>query len=234
MEREGLGRFMWHANQILEVIDGILEGEGGLLGALPPEGERELAEESLLGQWLAYTQNLVLRVAELEREVVGLRELCKGGMGVPGVACTPSSGTRNGDTRKGKGREKGGENSQEGWTDRRPKSSRKERYILAGLTPSLWTRLQSALSASEQISISREQRAYRRGFTAQGLLESLHSPHPNSDSESANGVEPRDDSWVPDNIVAWIECSSRVYRCQGMRRGCLWCLLGMLGLGWRW
>ena len=235
VDREGLPRFMWHANQILEIIDGVLEGEGGLLGALPVGGgrgdgekgerneeERKLAEESLFGQWLVYTQDLVLRVAELEREVVGLRELCAGAMAVPSVAQRPDNrGSGSGDG--------SGSGTRETETEEQEQITEKERYILAGLTPSLWTRLQSALSASEQLSVTREQRAYRRGFTAQGLLESL--PHPDSETESATNIshrpsstrasqldldrELRDDSWVPDNIVAWIECSSRIFRCQG-------------------
>ena len=191
---DNMGRYLMHANSVLEYIDNHYEKSGGLLACLPPEKDddmREWAEQTLLGQWLAYTQNLVLRVAELEREVVGFREVLVGGN------FTPPAVTRNdGGHGQGGGKEEESQN----------------RYVLAGLTPALFGRLQSELDAPEAIAVTREQRARRRGFAAEGLR--YRSKHRPSDDSTIDIQE----NWIPDNVVAWIECTSRIYRCQGDER----------------
>jgi hypothetical protein len=60
-----------HANACLERLDHEFSSEGGLMALLPTDDETETADRknarnSLLGQWLAFTQHLVGRMHELE------------------------------------------------------------------------------------------------------------------------------------------------------------------------
>jgi hypothetical protein len=60
-----------HANACLERLDHEFSAKGGLMALLPGDGEHEgpdraAARNSLLGQWLAFTQHLVRRTHELE------------------------------------------------------------------------------------------------------------------------------------------------------------------------
>lgn len=86
-ELDDVGRLLRHVNEMLEIIDATYEDEGGLLAAMPDlhsllaeesnrqlrmEEAKTLCEGTILGQWMGFTQNLIKRVAELEREVVGL------------------------------------------------------------------------------------------------------------------------------------------------------------------
>jgi hypothetical protein len=93
-----------HVNECLEEIDHALSPRGGLLALLPLAAEMGAgeggSERSLFGQWLHYTQNLVRRVVELERDVARLRELVatSGQMIVPGVSATdPNAGDEPGE-----------------------------------------------------------------------------------------------------------------------------------------
>jgi len=85
-----------HVNECLEEIDHAFSPRGGLLALLPPEtmDVKGDSEKNVFGQWLHYTQTLVRRVAELERDVVLLREILGSGeMVVPGViAIDPKAG----------------------------------------------------------------------------------------------------------------------------------------------
>ncbi|KAH8911364.1 hypothetical protein BR93DRAFT_943373 [Coniochaeta sp. PMI_546] len=62
---------LMHANACLERLDHEFGAEGGLMALLPGDGEHEQADKaaarnSLLGQWLGFTQHLVRRTHELE------------------------------------------------------------------------------------------------------------------------------------------------------------------------
>jgi hypothetical protein len=78
-----------HANEILERLDHEHSFTGGILGMLPTDGEledsfmKEIAEKSVLGQWLTFTRALVMRVHELERGYVNALEVVTGEAIVP-------------------------------------------------------------------------------------------------------------------------------------------------------
>ncbi|KAJ9158092.1 hypothetical protein NKR19_g3656 [Coniochaeta hoffmannii] len=64
---------LMHANACLERLDHEFGAEGGLMAVLPgdegeheDEGDKAAARNSLLGQWLSFTQHLVRRAHELE------------------------------------------------------------------------------------------------------------------------------------------------------------------------
>ncbi|KAI9830634.1 MAG: hypothetical protein M1819_005444 [Sarea resinae] len=96
-----VAQYVQHANELLEALDEAYAEQGGLLALLPHEEEgkptsafddaalplplsssaaaehspRALASQTLLGQWMLYTQALVERVGHLEREVSTSRAL---------------------------------------------------------------------------------------------------------------------------------------------------------------
>ncbi|KAI9790304.1 MAG: hypothetical protein M1833_001963 [Piccolia ochrophora] len=74
-----------HVNECLEVLDDRYAEYGGLFALLPREESeaRTQADDTVLGQWLAYTTRLVARVAELEGEVARTRDLLAGEAVVP-------------------------------------------------------------------------------------------------------------------------------------------------------
>lgn len=64
---------LMHANEILERLDHEYSAMGGILGIIPLKSENveeqralEQAKTTLIGQWILYTQNLVVRMHELE------------------------------------------------------------------------------------------------------------------------------------------------------------------------
>ncbi|KAF2973567.1 hypothetical protein GQX73_g60 [Xylaria multiplex] len=64
---------LMHANEILERLDHEYSAMGGLLGIIPLENEKvdegqalKQAKTTLVGQWILYTQHLVVRMHELE------------------------------------------------------------------------------------------------------------------------------------------------------------------------
>lgn len=64
-------RLLMHANECLERLDHEFSATGGLLSILPTgeeleEDDMEAAKNSLMGQWLVFTQHLVGRMHELE------------------------------------------------------------------------------------------------------------------------------------------------------------------------
>ncbi|KAM7199920.1 hypothetical protein V8F20_005569, partial [Naviculisporaceae sp. PSN 640] len=78
-----------HANACLERLDHEFSPVGGLMGLLPtpaedPEGEEiARARESLLGQWLLFTQHLVGRMHELERSYGNALDALSGEAAIP-------------------------------------------------------------------------------------------------------------------------------------------------------
>jgi hypothetical protein len=78
-----------HANEILERLDHEHSYTGGILGILPDDDElgddfmKEIAEKSVLGQWLTFTRALVMKVHELERGFANALEVLAGEAIVP-------------------------------------------------------------------------------------------------------------------------------------------------------
>ncbi|KOS20492.1 hypothetical protein ESCO_005363 [Escovopsis weberi] len=77
-----------HANECLEVLDHEYAATGGLLSLLPTEdaedaAQLESARNTLLGQWLLFTQHLVARMHELELSYAGALDVLAGEAVVP-------------------------------------------------------------------------------------------------------------------------------------------------------
>jgi hypothetical protein len=80
-----------HANACLERLDHEFSSEGGLMAVLPPDGpedskDKQSARNSLLGQWLAFTQHLVRRSHELELSYGNALDVLAGDATVPYAA----------------------------------------------------------------------------------------------------------------------------------------------------
>ncbi len=144
---------MAHANEVLEQLDHRLSPQGGLLALLPPDddGNSKESEKGIFGQWLRYTQALVGRVAELEREVALMREL------LGGDDTAPSARGRR--TPSGK--------------EARRTVLPQDRYVLAGLNDALWVRLNEDLDITAGMTAAKNRRAEEqlrpRGRSGQGL-----------------------------------------------------------------
>ncbi len=79
---------MVHANACLERLDHEFSATGGLLGILPTSEEHDThelrsARNSLLGQWLVFTQHLVARMHELERSYANALDALSGEAAIP-------------------------------------------------------------------------------------------------------------------------------------------------------
>jgi hypothetical protein len=79
---------LMHANACLERLDHEFGAEGGLMAVLPGDGEHDAADKaaarnSLLGQWLSFTQHLVRRAHELEIGYGNALDLVRGDAVLP-------------------------------------------------------------------------------------------------------------------------------------------------------
>ena len=75
-ETDDMNTLMAHVNETLELLGHRFSSHGGLLALLPPESKHgKEGDRYIFGQWLHYTQALVGRVVELEREIALTREL---------------------------------------------------------------------------------------------------------------------------------------------------------------
>lgn len=75
-----------HANEILEMLDHEYAAKGGLLSILPPKEEvedRKRAETTVLGQWIVYTQQLVQRLHDIERQYANAMDVLASEATVP-------------------------------------------------------------------------------------------------------------------------------------------------------
>ncbi|KAI9705579.1 MAG: hypothetical protein M1836_006335 [Candelina mexicana] len=138
-----------HANSLLEVLDENLSAEGGLLSLLPSLGtsERKAAEETILGQWLVYTSNLVRRVGELEKEIINARDVLSGEALVP-KSTTSSTFSSNSNLHT---------------ATTLPLLTTQDRYILTGLSRELHSTLSAHLTASEHTMAHQGSRAAYEG-----------------------------------------------------------------------
>lgn len=79
---------LYHANECLEILDHELSATGGLMSVLPASNELESkhledARGTLIGQWLSFTQRIVSRIHDLEREYAQALDLLGGDSVVP-------------------------------------------------------------------------------------------------------------------------------------------------------
>lgn len=77
-----------HANECLEILDHEFSATGGLLSILPTDhdieaDQLEVAKETLIGQWLIYTQALVARMHDLEIDYANSLDLLGGEAVIP-------------------------------------------------------------------------------------------------------------------------------------------------------
>ena len=216
-----LGEVLQHANRLLEILDLNFQWRGGILGVLPlltdivgragvedMKEARESAEGTILGQWIVWTQRLVERVAALERDVVGLREVLGGERMVPRALREEKRKGKRKEKERGKGKGKGKERARDDDDDEEEGSEEddivdQDLYLLAGLSSQLWNQLHDELDISETIATTREENARKRGFGA----DSFRQRGPNE--------APDDGVTISGDITAWIECTSRIYRVQG-------------------
>lgn len=149
-----MSTLMAHADENLDLLDHRCSSQGGLLALMPPADEDgKESERGIFGQWLLYTQALVGRVAELEREVALMREL------VGGEQMTPSVRGR---------RTVGGKGAKE-------LVFPQDRYVLAGLNESTWERLNEELDVTAEMIAAKDKRAGEklrsRGWSGEDLID---------------------------------------------------------------
>ena len=140
-ETGDMSTLMAHANENLEILDHYFSPQGGLLALLPPDdGNGKQSERGIFGQWLRYTQALVDRVAELEREVALMREILGSEHMMPNVRGKRTAG------------------------DVRAKEIvfPQDRYVLAGLNDALWERLHKDLDIAAEMNAAKDRRAHER------------------------------------------------------------------------
>lgn len=153
-ETGDMNTLMAHANENLELLDHRFSSQGGLLALLPPSSKHgEESEKGIFGQWLHYTQFLVGRVAELEREIALMRELL-------GSEYSPFNV---------------GEQSTAGKEGAGGIVFPHDRYVLAGLSEFMWERLNEELDVTAEIATARDDRAGEklrsRGCSGEDLID---------------------------------------------------------------
>lgn len=152
-----------------------------------------MVQDTILGQWLIYTTNLVQRVSELEAEVANAREVLAGEAMVPmrlvsqgadAVGEVVAAGTADGGARTGA----------EGLCGR-VMVFPQDRYVLANCGAGLWERLNEELAAREQGLEARERDRVRtlRGGKVRGEPGVGHALQP----------------------VTYMDVQSRIYRVKG-------------------
>lgn len=174
-----------HANKLLTYLDNRHASSGGILSMTSSPA----TAHTLLGQWLLYTSRLVVRLAELEREVVNLREVLGNEALVAGVRAHASQ-------------------NQNGESSAREMLFPQDRYVLAGLSDALWLRITEALSISAEEAIDREINTGVGMVRGSGLFETT-SAGTESDSETDQ------EQARYGNVVSWVETTARLYRVRG-------------------
>lgn len=174
-----------HANKLLTYLDHRHASTGGILSMTPSPA----TAHTLLNQWLLYTSRLVVRLAELEREVVNLREVLGNEALVAGVRAHASQ-------------------NQNGESSAREMLFPQDRYVLAGLSDALWLRITEALSISAEETINREVGNGVGMVRGSGPFEKTSAgtdSDPEIDQEQARYG----------NVVSWVETTARLYRVRG-------------------
>ena len=174
-----------HANKLLTYLDHRHASTGGILSMTPSSA----TAQTLLSQWLLYTSRLVARLAELEREVVNLREVLGNEALVARVRAHASF-------------------NQNGESSAREMLFPQDRYVLAGLSDALWLRITEALSISAEEAINRGIDNDVGTVRGLGTFETTSAGaefDPEADDEQARYG----------NIVSWVETTARLYRVRG-------------------
>ena len=174
-----------HANKLLTDLDDRYASTGGILSMTPSSA----VAHTLLSQWLLYTSRLVVRLAELEREVVNLREVL-GNEALVAMVRAHASQNQNGES------------------SAREMLFPQDRYVLAGLSDALWLRITEALSISDEEAIDREI------STGVGMVRGsgpFHTTSAGTDSDPASDQE----QVRYGKVVSWVETTARLYRVRG-------------------
>lgn len=174
-----------HANKLLTYLDHRYASTGGILSMTPSSA----AAHTLLGQWLLYTSRLVVRVAALEREVVNLREVLGNEALVAGVRAHASQ-------------------NQNGESSAREMLFPQDRYVLAGLSDTLWLRITEALSISAEEAIDREIDTGAGMVRGSGPFQTSTGTDPDPATNQEEQVRYGD-------VVSWVETTARLYRVRG-------------------
>ena len=174
-----------HANKLLTYLDNRHASTGGILSMTSSTA----TAHTLLGQWLLYTSRLVVRLAELEREVVNLREVLGNEALVAGVRAHASQ-------------------NQNGESSAREMLFPQDRYVLAGLSDALWLRITEALSISAEEAIDREI------DTGVGMVRGS-GPFETTSAGTESDSETDQEQARYGNVVSWVETTARLYRVRG-------------------
>ena len=173
-----------HVNKLLTYLDDRYAATGGILSMKPDPATKN----TLLSQWLLYTSRLVVRVAELEREVVNLREVLANESLVARVRAHASQ-------------------NQNGESSAREMLFPQDRYVLAGLNDALWLRISEALSLSDDEAIDRENDTGVGTVRGSGPFRAVTGSGPGS---AAGGEQA-----IYGDVVSWVETNARLYRVRG-------------------
>lgn len=145
--------------------------------------------QTLLSQWLLYTSRLVARLAELEREVINLREVLGNEALVAGVRAHASQ-------------------NQNGESSAREMLFPQDRYVLAGLSDALWLRITEALSISAEEAIN-------RGIDNDVGTVRGSGPFETTSAGADFDLEADQEQARYGDIVSWVETTARLYRVRG-------------------
>ena len=145
---------MAHVNENLELLDHRFSSHGGLLALLPRKDKHgKEGDRGIFGQWLYYTQALVRRVVELEREIALMRELLGSEYSSSHVS----------------------EQSTAGKKGARSLIFPQDRYVLAGLSEVIWERFNKELNVTAEMATARDNRAREvlrsRGWSGEDLVD---------------------------------------------------------------
>lgn len=174
-----------HANKLLTYLDDRYASSGGILSMTPSPA----TAHTLLGQWLLYTSRLVVRLTELEREIVNLREVLANEALVAGVRAHASW-------------------NQNGESSAREMLFPQDRYVLAGLSDTLWLRITEALSISAEEAVEREIN------TSVGMVRGSGPFQTTSDGTDSDPATDQQRAKYG-NVVSWVETTARLYRVRG-------------------
>jgi hypothetical protein len=186
----GYDELMGHANEILEIVDYRCAHKGGLLSLLPHPGQerRVKVEDTFVGQWMVYTSNLSMRVAQLEIEVENSRNVLAGEATAPWVLGRASFFG-------------GGEGVDFG----RELLFPQDRYVLSGLSQGLWERLDHKLLREAQ----------RKTVVEESVATKVRGGRVKPGRKAGGDESAPAPPGQPLEPIAWVDIKSRVYRVKG-------------------
>lgn len=202
-----------HANACLEHLDHEFSPVGGLMGLLPtpaedPEGdELARARESLLGQWLLFTQHLVGRMHELERSYGNALDALTGEAAIPHQYLSSL-----GPDARSTGREI---------------AFPQDRYVLVNAGDEIFETIHDLLDRQEELYQSKAEIYLRNGVLGPSCLVSLANPQ---EGEIDTGglsaiISPEDAESYARGLIP-ITLPTRFYRLAGQGHSILFLLPG--------